>query len=54
MRLILELAHDTGGQDMVEYAVLTSLISLTAVVAVTSIGTTVSTVFQTIADQLEQ
>ena len=50
----LELLHRSDGQDLVEYAVLTSLISLVAVVAVRTLGTAIGGVFQIVADQLEQ
>ena len=52
--LCLELLRRSDDQDLVEYAVLTSLISLVAVVAVGTLGTAIGGVFQVVADQLEQ
>ena len=52
--LFFKLLRSTDGQDLVEYAVLTSLISLVAVVAVGTLGTAIGGVFQVVADQLEQ
>ena len=52
--LCLELLRRSDGQDLVEYAVLTSLISLVAVVAVGTLGTGIAGVFQVVANQLEQ
>ena len=49
-----EFLRRSEGQDLVEYAVLTSLVSLVAVVTVGTLGTTIGVVFQTVADQLEQ
>ena len=40
------------GQDLLEYALLVALIALVAIAAVTAAGTSVSTIFQKIADQL--
>ena len=52
--LCRKLVLSSAGQDLVEYAVLTSLVSLVAVVTVGTLGTTIGTVFQVVADQLEQ
>jgi Flp pilus assembly pilin Flp len=44
------LVRRSEGQDLLEYGLLTALIALTAVAAVTSLGTTMDRVFwQTIA-----
>jgi Flp pilus assembly pilin Flp len=40
------------GQDLVEYALLVGLIVIIAVVAVTSAGQSIQTIFQNIAGQL--
>ena len=40
------------GQDLLEYALLVALIALVAIAAVTAAGTSVKTIFQTIADKL--
>jgi pilus assembly protein Flp/PilA len=44
--------REDEGQDLLEYALLVALIALVAVVAVTAAGTSVSTIFQKIADAL--
>ena len=49
-----DLIRSEAGQDLVEYAVLTSLISLASVVTVGVLGTSIGVVFQTVANQLEQ
>ena len=46
------LVRDDSGQDMLEYALLTALIALAAVVAVRAAGVQVSTIFQSITDAL--
>ena len=53
MKLLGQLIQGTEGQDLIEYALLTAAISLVAVVTVTTLGTSVATVFQVIANQLE-
>ena len=47
------LIRSPDGQDLVEYALLTALISLVSVVAVTALGVSISAVFQIVATQLE-
>ena len=51
-RRIRQLVRETEGQDLLEYALLVALIALVAVGAVTAAGTSVSTIFQNIADKL--
>ena len=46
------LVNDDAGQDLLEYALLVGLIALVAVVAVTSTGNNVSTVFNKIAGEI--
>jgi len=46
------LVSDESGQDMLEYALLTALIALAAVVAVRAAGVQVSTIFDSIKAQL--
>ncbi|HZM94748.1 MAG TPA: Flp family type IVb pilin [Vicinamibacterales bacterium] len=41
---------DESGQDLLEYALLVALIALVAVGAVTSVGTTINSVFWTYID----
>jgi Flp pilus assembly pilin Flp len=49
-RAIAQLVGETDAQDLVEYAMLAALIALAAIVAVTSVGTSIYSVFwQTIA-----
>ena len=46
------LAKNDEGQDLLEYALLVALIALVAVGAVTAAGTSVNTIFTTIAGSL--
>lgn len=47
------LVVETDGQDLIEYGLLVSLITLAAFLAVTAVGTTINDVFwQVIADGL--
>ena len=46
---IRSLVRDESGQDMLEYALLTALIALAAVVAVKAAGVQVSAIFTAIA-----
>ena len=46
------LAKNEEGQDLIEYALLVGLISLVAVVAITSAGTSVNAIFTAIAGSL--
>lgn len=46
------LVRDDSGQDMLEYALLTALIALAAVVAVRAAGVQVSTIFDSIKTQI--
>ena len=50
--LLRSFVRETEGQDLLEYALLVALIALVAVGAVTAAGTSVSTIFQNIADKL--
>jgi len=43
---------DSSGQDLLEYALLMGLIALVAVLAVTSTGTSVNRIFDSIAQSL--
>ena len=55
MNLITRLrafARNEEAQDLIEYALLVGLISLVAVVAIGLAGTSVNTIFSTIAAQL--
>jgi pilus assembly protein Flp/PilA len=44
--------RDEKGQDLIEYALLVALISLVAVVAITTAGSAVNNVFSSIAGKL--
>jgi pilus assembly protein Flp/PilA len=46
------LVRETEGQDLLEYALLVGLIALVCVVAVTSAGSSVQTIFTNIANAL--
>ena len=48
------LVSDDSGQDMLEYALLTALIALAAVVAVRAAGLEVSAIFTNITAELGQ
>ena len=56
MTMLMQYAKSFGnheeGQDLLEYALLVALIALVAIVAVTAAGTSVSGIFQRIADAL--
>ena len=55
MRLITRLqkfVHGDEGQDLLEYALLVSLIALVAVLAITTTGQNVNTIFTNIAAAL--
>jgi pilus assembly protein Flp/PilA len=45
MRTIENVRRSEDGQDLLEYGLLTALIAIVALGAVTTVGTTVSTVF---------
>ena len=47
---VKSFARNDEGQDLLEYALLVALIALVALGAVTSVGTTINTVFWTYID----
>jgi len=51
-RLASCLLRDESGQGLIEYALIAGLIGLAAVVAMTALGTRVSTMFSTISSTL--
>ena len=51
-RTFQALRHDENGQDLVEYALLVSLIALAAVTSVSSVAAAVNTVFTNISTSL--
>jgi pilus assembly protein Flp/PilA len=46
------LVRDDNGQDLIEYALLAGLISLVAVAAITTAGTNVKSIFESISGKL--
>jgi pilus assembly protein Flp/PilA len=50
--LFNRFVREDAGQDLIEYALLAGLISLVAVAAVTSAGTNVKGIFETITGKL--
>ena len=50
--LVKSFARNEEGQDLLEYALLVALIALVAVGAVTLAGTSVSTIFNNIANAI--
>ncbi len=49
---VYRVRHRDEGQAMVEYALILALVSVAAIVALTAIGTNVSTIFDTIKNKL--
>lgn len=47
--MILKFARDEEGATMVEYGLLIALIAVVAIVAVRTLGTNISTLFNTVA-----
>lgn len=52
-RLLITLVSDTGGQDLIEYALLAGLISLMAVTAVLNVGGGVNVVWGGVDTQMQ-
>jgi pilus assembly protein Flp/PilA len=52
LQLIARFRRDEGGAALVEYGLLVGLIAVICVVAITAVGTQVSTLFSNIASQL--
>jgi pilus assembly protein Flp/PilA len=52
LNFVNSVVRDEEGQDLLEYALLVALIALVAVAAVTAAGTSVSTIFNSIAGKL--
>lgn len=49
---LLELKNDEQGQDMVEYALLVSLIALLCIAAISHVATSVNGAFSTVSTSL--
>lgn len=52
MRFFNSLLQDESGQDLIEYALVAGLIGLGAVVAMTTLSTTIGNAFASVGDQL--
>ena len=50
--MLRRLFHDEQGQDMIEYALLGSFISIVAILAIQAIGPLVNTIYVAIRDAL--
>lgn len=50
--IVALLLNDESGQDLIEYALVAGLIGLVAVVAMTSVGTSITAAFNKIGTQL--
>jgi pilus assembly protein Flp/PilA len=52
INFVKSFVRNEEGQDLLEYALLVALIALVAIVAVEAAGTSVSQIFQSVADEL--
>ena len=52
-QLLMSLVRDDQGQDLIEYALLAGFISLATVAAVTSVGTSLNTVYGSISSKVD-
>lgn len=52
MRKLVTLLQDESGATAIEYGLLAALISVAAIVAMTSVGTTLSSTFSMVASTL--
>jgi pilus assembly protein Flp/PilA len=50
--MLKNLLRDDSGQDLIEYALVAALIGLGAVAAMTTVGSSVKTIFTNIGSQL--
>jgi pilus assembly protein Flp/PilA len=53
VNFVKSFVRNDEGQDLLEYALLVALIALVAIAAVAAAGTSVQTIFQSIADKLK-
>jgi len=53
MDSIKRFINDDAGADLIEYALLVGLISLAAIASLTSVGTSVTKIWQNVADTLK-
>jgi pilus assembly protein Flp/PilA len=54
LRIVRNLHNDESGQDLIEYALVASLIALAAVAAIQGVGTQVNTIFSNISATLSK
>ena len=52
MNLINRFVREDAGQDLIEYALLAGFISLVAVAAITTTGTSLNTLFSNVSTQV--
>jgi len=52
VKILGSLVRDEEGQDLLEYALLVALIALVAIAAVAAAGTSVQSIFESIATKL--
>ncbi len=50
--LIIRLAKDDSGQDLIEYALVAALIGLGAITTITSVGTEITALFSKVSSNL--
>ncbi len=50
--MLRKLFRDEKGQDMIEYALLASFISIVAIIAIRAIGPLVNTIYENVEDSL--
>ncbi|HEU4937594.1 MAG TPA: Flp family type IVb pilin [Vicinamibacterales bacterium] len=50
--LVVRFVREEEGQDLIEYALLASLIALVAVVAIGEVGTKINAIFEAIRDAI--
>lgn len=53
IHLIRNLARDESGATMIEYGLIAALISVAAIVALTSVGSSLKTMFNTVSTDLQ-
>ncbi len=51
-KLLTSLLQDESGQDLIEYALVAGLIGVAAIVAVTSVGGSLTTIFNNLTTSL--
>ena len=52
INMLLTLIRDDQGQDLIEYALLAGFVSLATTAAVTSVGTSLNTVYGSVATKV--